>query len=159
MEILCSQSSVFFLPKTIAFVLTLCVTKFWRYKAPFKSAGLLDLRTLVDPGFTSWPSRGAEPWKWFLPTGMGNARGRIRRGGRGRGVDAHCWRFGLPVSTRPPCGWIIMMASFSCIRQKLHAEQSDNAHWSRPFFFLKATAFVSSYKWLCDSFQRQITYF
>ena len=36
-----------------------------------------------------------------------------------------------------------MRASFFCTRPKLHAEQSDGAHWSGPFFFIKATAFVS----------------
>lgn len=37
------------------------------------------------------------------------------------------------------------MASFSRIWAKLRTEQSDSARWSRPFFFLETTAFVSFY--------------
>lgn len=135
--------------------------KFWRSRALFKSAHLLDFKTFIDPIFTFRGRVERRTVATFYPLGLAvpGVGGRIWRQGHKRDVDAHCRRFGLPASTRSPLSWVIMMASFSCIQPKLHTQQSDSARWSRPFFFIKAIAFVSFYKWLGDSFQRQITYF
>lgn len=92
----------------------------------FKRADLLDFQTFLDPVFIFHPPVGHGVVETFFPLVLA-VLGKIRRGRLPETCCAHCWRFSFPILTRAVCSWIIIMASFSWIRQKLHTEQSDNA--------------------------------